>query len=1235
MTSEELKVKIVVDTSELKKKVSQAKKEIQGINDATTKGIKGATSGATASIEELRDTMEQMRNLDIASFVVNQFDKVKDSVDTTRKAIKTTMQSAGSWAKQAGREILGAFDFKNFDVGDEGLTGYLDSMRVAAREAATSVRQATSKIGEAFRTMSQTIANTLGPIITKVALFAAAVAAAANVVNTFQTASQLKQMNAEAQKIGLSVNAYQEWAYVLEKVGVSADKLADFVKTLSDEQVAVREGSEETIRAFNELGLSAEQVMNMSQSALLSETVSRLQNVSNEVERTSLAYQIFGEDAAELANVLRLTNQETSEMAATVHLLGNTISGGLLTKSTALSSAILNLRMAWQGLTNTLAELFMPIITKIVEWLTKAIVVVNLFLKTVFNLDIAPAMSDLGSAVGGVGAYTEGLEGATGAAEGATEAIEKLKKVTMGFDELNIVTNPNTAATGSDSGSGGSGGGTSGGAFGSVVDTTKSVFTEAQKQIEEFQEKVKAFLEKWDTQIKIIAGSLGALSIANLLKQLGEALGLSDKFITSMGTIKKLATTAITMTLQYSLTNEFMDSFIDGEGIKNYIAGLITSALGTAVLYATWGTAGLMIGLGVTAVASLQAVLDNGGITDVESLTVALTGLASALGAVTAAVKVFNLGSILGDIGAFFTLLREGNSLTSVLAAAFPGLATAFTTLGTAASSALSAIGGIFGLTGGAAIAAGAAVVAAAVSGVVGVVVFLKENWEAVTKAVKDFFDENIAPKLDAIKESWNNIKTALSGVRDALLNALPPEFKEALESVGEEIGKVVQAVKDWFASIEWLEAIGAAFEFVGGVIVSVIMGVILGAFNGLMSAIEGIVKFIEGFVLQITGFIEIIVGLFTGDLDKAREGVDKILDGIKKSWEGLYDATIGLVVELVKGVIDWFTNLWDELVGHSIVPDMIEDIIDWFVSLPGAIFSKVEEFVNGIVTRFKEMWTNVKTAGEEKLSEIRTSIMNAWNNIKSYWNENIAPKFTLSYWQNKFDTMRSAIKEKLGAVRTQVMNSWNAIKSYWNENIAPKFTLSYWKGKLDTIRAAASEKFDAVRKTCMNVWNNIKSWFSSNVSSKFTMSYWKGKFDTIKEGARSAFNGVISVVERAVNGIISKINTLSWKIPDWVPKFGGDTFGFSLKSISIPRLAEGGIATSSTLANIGENGREAVLPLDNNTGWMDILADKIAARQQSPSKIVLKVGEKELGWATINSINQITKQTGGLQLAL
>lgn len=83
------------------------------------------------------------------------------------------------------------------------------------------------------------------------------------------------------------------------------------------------------------------------------------------------------------------------------------------------------------------------------------------------------------------------------------------------------------------------------------------------------------------------------------------------------------------------------------------------------------------------------------------------------------------------------------------------------------------------------------------------------------------------------------------------------------------------------------------------------------------------------------------------------------------------------------------------------------------------------------------------------------------------------------------------------------------------------------------------------------------------------------GIFDTIKAVAKAPINGVISMV----NAAIGAINGLSVDIPDWVPGMGGKTFGFNIPKI--PQLAQGGIATSATVAEIGE-GREpeAVLPL-------------------------------------------------------
>ena len=53
-----------------------------------------------------------------------------------------------------------------------------------------------------------------------------------------------------------------------------------------------------------------------------------------------------------------------------------------------------------------------------------------------------------------------------------------------------------------------------------------------------------------------------------------------------------------------------------------------------------------------------------------------------------------------------------------------------------------------------------------------------------------------------------------------------------------------------------------------------------------------------------------------------------------------------------------------------------------------------------------------------------------------------------------------------------------------------------------------------------------------------------------------------------------------------------------------IPKLAVGGIVNRpgrGVPAIIGEAGAEAVLPLENNTEWMDILADKIGGNVTIP----------------------------------
>lgn len=115
-------------------------------------------------------------------------------------------------------------------------------------------------------------------------------------------------------------------------------------------------------------------------------------------------------------------------------------------------------------------------------------------------------------------------------------------------------------------------------------------------------------------------------------------------------------------------------------------------------------------------------------------------------------------------------------------------------------------------------------------------------------------------------------------------------------------------------------------------------------------------------------------------------------------------------------------------------------------------------------------------------------------------------------------------------------------------------------------------------------------------VSGVFTGD-WKKAWNGLVDIFKGAVNWIIDIFEGVVNTIIDGINSISIDIPDWVPKIGGSHFGPNLARLEIPRLATGGITSGPTTALIGEAGREAVLPLENNTEWMDTFADKLSDR--------------------------------------
>lgn len=138
--------------------------------------------------------------------------------------------------------------------------------------------------------------------------------------------------------------------------------------------------------------------------------------------------------------------------------------------------------------------------------------------------------------------------------------------------------------------------------------------------------------------------------------------------------------------------------------------------------------------------------------------------------------------------------------------------------------------------------------------------------------------------------------------------------------------------------------------------------------------------------------------------------------------------------------------------------------------------------------------------------------------------------------------------------------------------------------------------KCEGFRNFWLGLWDKIKSVASG------AKDFMSGVFSGIASILTAPFNAKISLI----NGAIKAINKIKVNIPDWVPEWGGRTIGFSLPTI--PKLARGGIIDRATLAMIGEHGREAVVPLENNTGWIDELARKIngAGGNKEPRNVTI-----------------------------
>ena len=291
-------------------------------------------------------------------------------------------------------------------------------------------------------------------------------------------------------------------------------------------------------------------------------------------------------------------------------------------------------------------------------------------------------------------------------------------------------------------------------------------------------------------------------------------------------------------------------------------------------------------------------------------------------------------------------------------------------------------------------------------------------------------------------------------------------------------------------------------------------------------------------------------------------------------------------------------------------------------------LWNNCEEFRNFFIG----MWETIKPVVETAWNFIKAVFAQAWEQIKIVWDA-VQPYFS-AIWE-AIKTIFSVVSETLGEYFAL---AWEAIKAVWDivggyfqvvwETIKTIFSVvkdvlsgdfsSAWE-KIKGIVSLWAEYFREVWAKIKAIFSVVGDWFKQKFSTAWEKikgvfstvgEFFGGIWDTIKEkftnigqkvgeaigGAfKTAINFVLSTAENVLNAPINAINNLLDLIND-VP---GINIG-TLPTFSLPRLARGGIINGATPLIAGEAGREAIIPLENNLGWLREVAAMLAEEMKT-----------------------------------